>query len=112
MYLDANNLYGWAMMQLLLVGGFHWVNAELNEVLTTPDDAAEGYIVDLEYPEHLHDSHNDYPLPPETISVKEQWLSDYQHTLVNELGGKFTECMKLVPNLRKKRKIHRSLPQS
>jgi len=89
MYLDSNNLYGWAMMQLLPVGGFQWVNAELDEVLTMPDDAAEGYIieVDLEYPEHLHDSHNDYPLAPETISVKEQWLSDYQHTLVNELGA-------------------------
>jgi len=101
-------------MQLLPVGGFQWVNAELDEVLTTPDDATEGYIVevDLEYPEHLHDSHNDYPLAPEMISVKEQWLSDYQHALVNELGGKFTECMKLVPNLRKKRKIHHPLPQS
>ena len=43
-------------------------------MLTMPDDAAEEYIVevDLEYPEHLHDSHNDYPLAPETISVKEQ----------------------------------------
>ena len=89
MYLDSNNLYGWAMMQLLPVGGFQWVNAELDEVLTMPDDVAEGYIieVDLEYPEHLHDSHNDYPLAPETISVKEQWLSDYQHTLVKELGA-------------------------
>ena len=66
MYLDSNNLYGWAMMQLLPVGGFQWVNAELDEVLTTPDDATKGYIVevDLEYPEHLHDSHNDYPLAP------------------------------------------------
>ena len=77
MYLDSNNLYGWAMMQLLPVGGFQWVNAELDEVLTTPDDAAEGYIVevDLEYPEHLHDSHNDYPLAPETVAAGRITLS-------------------------------------
>lgn len=103
-YLDANNLYGWAMKQLLPVGGFQWVNPELHEVVVTPDDAAEGYIleVDLEYPEHLHDSHSDYPLAPELISIPKQWLSGYQRTLVNELGGKFAECMKLAPNLHNK----------
>lgn len=104
MYLDANNLYGWAMSQLLPVGGFQWTNPEVDEVLATSDDAAEGYIleVDMEYPEQLHDSHNDNPLAPEALVVPETWMSNYQRTLVNELGGKFTECMKLVPNLRKK----------
>jgi len=108
MYLDANNLYGCAMKQLLPVGGLQSVNPELDEVLaqvlTTPDDAPEGYVLEvgLDYPEHLHDAHSDYPLAPEAISVPEQCLSDYQHTLVNELGDKFIECMKLIPNLRKK----------
>ena len=58
--------------------------------------------MDLEYPEHLHDAHNDYPLAPETLCVREDWLSDYQRLLVDQLGGKFTECVKLVPSLRKK----------
>jgi len=103
-YLDANNLYGWAMIQPLPVGGFQWVNPQLDEVLATPDDAPEGYVleVDLDYPEQLHDAHSDYPLAPEAMTVPEVWMSDYQLTLVNELGGKFTECTKLVPNLRKK----------
>jgi len=41
----TNNLYGWAMKQLLPVG-------ELDEALTTPDDDPEGYVleVDLDYP--------------------------------------------------------------
>ena len=30
-YLDANNLYGWAMSQKLPVNGFQWVNNEINE---------------------------------------------------------------------------------
>ena len=28
MYLDANNLYGWAMSQYLPTGGFKWFNEE------------------------------------------------------------------------------------
>ena len=39
------------------------------------------------------------PLAPETMPIKEEWLSQYQHDLVNQLGSKFTDCGKLVPNL-------------
>ena len=104
MYLDADNIYGWAMMQPLPVRGFQWSNKVVDEVLATPDDAPEGYIleVDIEYPEHLHDAHSDNPLAPETMTVPEAWISDYQRTLMNELGDKFIVCTKLVPNLRKK----------
>ena len=65
-YLDANNLYGWAMKQSLPVGGFKWVDPTIDKVLTTEDDVDEGFIVeaDIEYPEELHDLHNDYPLAP------------------------------------------------
>jgi len=104
MYLDANNLYGWAMKQLLPVGGFQWAKPELDEVLATPDDTPVGYVLeaDLDYPQQLHDARSDYPLAPERMTVPEAWISDYQHALVSELGSKYTECMKLVPNLRKK----------
>ena len=103
-YLDANNLYGWAMLQPLPTGGFTKCNPSLDEVLATPDDASEGYLleVDAEYPKDLHDMHSDYPLAPETMVVPKAWISDYQRTLVYELGGKFTECEKLVPNLHNK----------
>ena len=64
MYLVVNNLYGWAMMQQLPVCGFQWVDISIDQVLATPDGNNEGYVVevDLEYPEHLHDTHSDYPL--------------------------------------------------
>ena len=87
------------------MGEFQWIDElELDDVLTTSDDTTEGYVlkVDMEYPELLHDIHTDYPLAPETMRIPEEWMSDYQRTLVSELGCKFTECMKLVPNLRKK----------
>ncbi|MEW8333910.1 MAG: hypothetical protein AB2692_23470, partial [Candidatus Thiodiazotropha sp.] len=74
LYLDANNLYGWAMSQYLPTSGFRWVDAsECQQLAKTiaeqPADSEEGYIleVDLEYPAPLHKAHNAYPLAPERM---------------------------------------------
>ncbi|CAH0549897.1 unnamed protein product [Brassicogethes aeneus] len=71
MYFDINNQYGWAMSQHLPYGGFEWVDSNL-DVAQVPDDASEGYIleVDLEYPHHLHDPHKDIPFCSEHINPK------------------------------------------
>ncbi|VDI35302.1 Hypothetical predicted protein [Mytilus galloprovincialis] len=71
-YLDANNLYGWAMVQSLPTGDFEWVEPEeIEEILDYPDDHEYGAMVkcDLEYPEKLHDAHNDYPLAPQNVEI-------------------------------------------
>ena len=58
-YLDANNLYGWAMSQILPVSGFKWKKNMLkfNEefIKNYDEDSDKGYIleVDVEYPQHL-----------------------------------------------------------
>ena len=65
-YLDANNLYGWAMMKPLPVGDFHWMTGD--ELWNWMDYPCV-LEVDLEYPEELHDFHNDYPLAPERIKI-------------------------------------------
>ncbi|KAK3748543.1 hypothetical protein QZH41_001377 [Actinostola sp. cb2023] len=106
LYLDANNLYGWAMSQPLPVGNFRWVeNCHTLEGTITehPADSPEGYIleVDLEYPVELHKSHNAYPLAPERMVVPKEWMSEYQHNLLG-VGVAPTELEKLVPNLRNK----------
>ena len=75
LYLDANNLYGWAMSQPLPTGGFQWVDdcdRLTKTIIEHPADSREGYIleVDLEYPGELHAAHNAYPLAPERMAVK------------------------------------------
>ena len=65
-YLDANNLYGWAMSKQLLTSGFKWMtDDELDDLKHF------GCIldVDLEYPEQLHNLHNDYPLASERVNI-------------------------------------------
>ena len=64
-YLDANNLYGWAMSKPLPTGGFKWMT-NLNNWKNRPCILE----VDLDYPEQLHSMHNDYPLAPENINIQ------------------------------------------
>ena len=65
-YLDANNLYGWAMCKPLPTKGFKWMEKEELKNWKSMPCILE---VDLTYPEKLHDLHNDYPLAPERLTV-------------------------------------------
>ena len=70
-YLDTNNLYGWAMSRYLPVGNFKWLSEDnIKYYEKNPDHIVSCTLeVDLEYPEELHDLHNDYPLAPENIEI-------------------------------------------
>ena len=81
LYLDANNLYGWAMSKPLPHKNFRWMNDEELKDWKSKPCILE---VDLEYPEKLHDLHNEYPLATEKL-------------LINKVE-------KLVPNLNDKMK--------
>ena len=74
-YFDANNLYGWAMSQKLPTEGFKWIDVDKSKVLKLlgKTDTNNFYIfeVDLDYPESLWDSHNDYPLASEKVKIDE-----------------------------------------
>ena len=69
MYLDAENLYGWAMSQSLPTDGFQWMEPSDVDHSKYNKDSNKGLIpeVDLDYSKELHDLHNDYPLAPERI---------------------------------------------
>ena len=84
-YLDANNLYGWAMSQPLPTGGFKWTDVNINEIseLATRTDKSYVLDVDVSYPKELHNQHNDLPFMCERM----------------EING----VEKLVPNLRNKK---------
>ena len=106
MYLDANNLYGWAMIRPLPKRGFKWKSVIPTEVeiLKKKENAKEGWIleVDLEYPEELHEEHNSYPLAPEKNVVKKEKMSEYQKRLIEDLGLKPPDSKKLLLTLKDK----------
>ena len=85
-YLDANNLYGWAMNQYLRYSGFKWSNQKeisdfcLNSI---SENSSIGYIleIDLEYPSELHELHNDYPLAPEKLKIVKIYCQNIVLTL-------------------------------
>ena len=69
-YLDANNLYGWAMSQNLPVNGFKWVekSSRFNEIFIKNynENSDIGYFleVDIDYPKELFNLHKDLPFLP------------------------------------------------
>ena len=93
-YLDANNLYGWAVSKKLPVNGFKWIDnnetAEpvINEefIKNYNENDNKGYIfeVDVKYPKRLHELHSDLPFLPERMEIN--------------------KCKKLVYNLYNKKK--------
>ena len=80
-----NNLYGWVVREHLPYEGFKWLKnidtfnimpiSECNSI----DKSPIGYIleVELEYPDELHDLHNDVPLAPEKFAVSNDMLLSY-----------------------------------
>ena len=66
-YLDINNLYGWAMSDYLPYSEFKWLkNVDEFDVMSVSEKNEIEYflVVDLEYPDELHNLHNDYLLAP------------------------------------------------
>ncbi|XP_077983947.1 uncharacterized protein LOC144438679 [Glandiceps talaboti] len=108
MYLDANNLYGWAMVQSLPTDGFKWVDVDSLDcdfLSKYTNESDHGLIleVDLEYPSELHDLHNDYPLAPERLCVTEDMLSPHNKKIRDLFNIKCGNIEKLTTTLKPKR---------
>ena len=108
MYLDTNNLYGWAMSQYLPTGNFKWMtDKEISKIDLGKykADGKKGLIleVDLEYPQELHDIHNDYPVAPEKVKVLKNMLSDYCKKIAEKYNISIGLVSKLISTLRDKK---------
>ena len=93
------------MSQPLAIGKFKWLKkAEIDsfDIESIDVDLRNGYIleVDLEDSGELHDSHNAFPLAPESLIIPKEWMSDYQQELLKDRPA--PKVSKLTPNLRNK----------
>ena len=87
-YVDANNLYGWAMINNLPTHRFRWKNGEdftpekIDELVKKDE---RGYLleVDVKYPKELHENHKVLPFLVEKMRIGRE--------------------KKLVPNLKDKK---------
>ena len=116
MYFDANNLYGRAMSEKLPTHGFKWLssgemeNLFNNQVVQIWEKTPCILEVDLEYPENLHDLHNDYPFCPERVKCKngvEKLIPNLRDKTKYVIHYKnLTQCLKAGLKLKK---IHRGI---
>ena len=87
MYLDANNLYGWAMFQKIPVHGFKWVKelSKFNQSFkkSYKENSGRGYFLEVdEYPENLFNSHKDLSFLPERKKIEKN------HQLICDIKDK------------------------
>ena len=104
MYWDANNLYGWTMIQDLPSEGFKFLSEEeikKFDLGSISENRKIGYIleVDLEYCRELHNLHNGYPLCPEKVKGKYEMLNKYCKNIFDWYDIKVGGVKILIPNL-------------
>ena len=97
-YLDANNLYGYAMSTFRPISGLEWIDPKEFELNKYTSNSSKGCVleVDLEYPKELRELHNDYPLVPDKIEIKREMLSDYQLKIADHYNIPVGNVKKLV----------------
>ena len=114
LYIDANNLYGWAMSQYLPTGDFKKIklcfeydsvlmNEIKEDIFNTPDDNEYGYFVEcnLEYPAEIEEKTKNFPFCPYLTKADPDSFSDYMNS-VKQLNYKPTQ--KLVCDVTNKSK--------
>ena len=105
--MDKNNFYGWSVSEYLPYGEFKWLeNVHKLDVMSINEKSEIEYFleVDLEYPDELHELHNDYPLAPEKLVVTNDMLSKYCKRIAGEYVIEVGDVKKLIPNLSNKTK--------
>ena len=83
---DCNGLYARAMEEKLPCGDIRKVSPDSEDWLNIDADGEYGYFLEvtLNYPKHLHDLHDGFPLCPYHDSPSLSELSNYQKRMARE----------------------------
>ena len=75
-YIDANNLYGYAMMQKLPYKDFKFTTTSQDYILNTPDDSDHGYYIncDIDYTNSCKDRTEQLALMPNKRKINDNKL--------------------------------------
>src|SRR6185312_12275877 len=109
LYLDANNLYGWAMSQYLPTGGFKWLSTKpieatsplVQKILSLKEKSNRGCCLEvkLSIPKELQPKFRDYPMCPERKKVPYDWYGSKQKEWI---GKQRPDTEKLILTLHDK----------
>ena len=93
MYVDANNLYGWAMGKKLPVDSFKWVD----DLTMFSDDFIKGYdeesdivyllLVDIEYPKTLRILHKPIYLGQAVLDISKTLMFEFWYDYLKPIYG-------------------------
>ena len=91
MYIDANNLYGWAMSQYLPTSNFeklyfpqqYILEQAVEDLQFFPDNNPYGFFIecDLEYPADIKEKTENFPLCPFQTKADPECFSDYMNSV-------------------------------
>ena len=93
--------------QYFPINSFKWVKNIVKiekKLMRIKTNSSTGYVLeaDIEYPQELHDIHNDYPLVPEKINIPKEWLPKYCLKIASVYNITTGTVRKLLPNLMNK----------
>ena len=110
LYIDATNLYGHSMSQLLPYDEIEIWHGDpdkywkwLDEILNTPDDADIGYFieVDLKYPDKIKEKTKNFPFCPENKKINPDKYNDCMKKIKSK---SYTKSKKLICDWTDKKK--------
>ena len=96
LYIDANNLYGNSMSQMLPYDEIKFdKNVKLEDILQTPGDTDIGYYIEnvLTYPDNIKEKTKHFPFAPENKTINLDNISDYMKKIKPDT---YTETEKLI----------------
>ena len=99
-FLDANNLYGYAMSKFLPTSGSKWIDPKDFVLNKYTSNRSKRYVLEVyfEYPKELQELHNYYRLAPDKIKIKTEMMSNNQLKIADLYNIQIDNVKELVSN--------------